>query len=39
MGKKSKIADYRANRAPNVQTVHSLFGDGRDNHDWDPLAA
>lgn len=37
MGKKSKVASYRANRAPEVQTVHALFGDQRDKHDWDPL--
>jgi len=32
MGKKSKIAAYKANRAPAVETVHRLFGNG-----WDPL--
>lgn len=26
MGKKSKVSSYRANRAPDVQTVHALFG-------------
>lgn len=35
MGKKSKIAAYRANRAPNVETVHHLHG-GQANG-WDPL--
>src|ERR1035437_4895112 len=38
MGKKSKVASYRAHRAPEMQTVYTLFGDKRDNHDWDPLA-
>jgi phosphate starvation-inducible PhoH-like protein len=38
MGKKSKVSSYRANRAPELQTVHTLFGDQRDNRDWDPLA-
>ncbi len=38
MGKKSKIAGYRSNRAPDVNTVHALFGDQRDQRDWDPLA-
>ncbi|TAL33048.1 MAG: PhoH family protein [Alphaproteobacteria bacterium] len=33
MGKKSKVANYRANRAPGVERVHKLFGAG----DWDPL--
>ncbi len=32
MGKKSKIAAYKANRAPDVEGVHRLFG-----RDWDPL--
>ncbi len=32
MGKKSKISDYRANRAPAMERVHQLFG----GH-WDPL--
>ena len=27
MGKKSKIAAYRANRAPDARTVHNLFGE------------
>ncbi len=38
MGKKSKIAGYRANRAPEVNSVHALFGDQRDQRAWDPLA-
>ena len=33
MGKKSKVASYKANRAPSVDGVHRLFG----NQDWDPL--
>lgn len=41
MGKKSKVSGYRANRAPDVQTVHALFGNnGNGAHgksDWDPL--
>jgi len=34
MGKKSKIANYHANKAPSTDSVRSLFGDKRD---WDPL--
>jgi phosphate starvation-inducible PhoH-like protein len=32
MGKKSKVASYKANRAPSTEGVHRLFGS-----DWDPL--
>jgi phosphate starvation-inducible PhoH-like protein len=32
MGKKSKIAAYKAHRAPQTEAVHHLFGTG-----WDPL--
>ncbi|MEZ0226399.1 MAG: PhoH family protein [Alphaproteobacteria bacterium] len=35
MGKKSKVASYRANRAPGVERVHNLFAAGSDR--WDPL--
>ncbi len=35
MGKKSKIAAYRANRAPSVEGVHHIFKGGK--QDWDPL--
>jgi phosphate starvation-inducible PhoH-like protein len=37
MGKKSKIANYRAHRMSNTQTVQAIFGDQRDEKDWDPL--
>jgi phosphate starvation-inducible protein PhoH and related proteins len=33
MGKKSKVAKYHANRAPDTERVHRLFGGS----DWDPL--
>lgn len=34
MGKKSKVASYKANRAPDTASVHSFNRDG-----WDPLNA
>jgi len=34
MGKKSKIAAYKANRAPDTERVRHIFG----NNGWDPLA-
>jgi phosphate starvation-inducible protein PhoH and related proteins len=36
MGKKSKIANYHANRAPGVDRVHNLFG-AKGGDRWDPL--
>ncbi len=41
MGKKSKVSGYRANRAPDLQTVHALFGtqgNRTQGNNWDPLA-
>lgn len=32
MAKKSKVAKYKANKAPNTDSVHHIFGDR-----WDPL--
>lgn len=37
MGKKSKIAAYRANRAPDADTVRSIFTKKHGGGDWDPL--
>ena len=39
MGKKSKIAGYKANRAPDINTVHAIFGQQHSsgNNRWDPL--
>jgi phosphate starvation-inducible PhoH-like protein len=36
MGKKSKVAAYKANRAPSTEKVHSLHGN-TGNKGWDPL--
>lgn len=38
MGKKSKVANYHARSHSGAGAVHTLFGDKRDNQDWDPLA-
>ena len=37
MGKKSRIAAYRANRAPDTETVRSIFTKKQSGSDWDPL--
>jgi phosphate starvation-inducible protein PhoH and related proteins len=37
MGKKSRIAAYRANRAPDAETVRSIFSKKQGGNDWDPL--
>lgn len=34
MGKKSRVANYKANRSPDVDKVHNLHGHGKH---WDPL--
>jgi len=37
MAKKSKIAKYKANRAPDTDRVHALFDNKKKGNKWDPL--